>query len=98
VVIHLDQPSRFYGRYVQLDGDFNGDGKKDLLVRDQSDEISVYFFVSREQGFSTEPDLQFSCPEPIDEWQVADLNNDGVSDLIVKLAKQNGFRIFISQK
>jgi len=98
VVIHPDQPSRFYGRYVQLDGDFNGDGKKDLLVRDQSDEISVYFFVSREQGFSTEPDLQFSCPEPIDEWQVADLNNDGVSDLIVKLAKQNGFRIFISQK
>jgi len=56
----------------------------DLLVRDHSDEISVYFFVSREKGFSPEPDLQFSCPELIDEWQVADLNHDGVSDLIVK--------------
>ena len=98
VVIHPDQPSAIYGRYVQLDGDFNGDGKKDLLVRDHSDEISVYFFVSREKGFNMEPDLKFSCPELIDEWQVADLNNDGVSDLIVKLAKQNGFRIFISQK
>ena len=98
VVIHPDQPSRFYGRYVQFDGDFNGDGKSDLLVRDHGDDISVYFFVSREKGFSPEPDLQFSCPELIDEWQVADLNHDGVSDLIVKLAKQNGFRIFISQK
>ena len=67
-------------------------------MRDHSDAISVYFFVSREKGFSPEPDLRFSCPEPIDEWQVADLNHDGVSDLIVKLAKQNGFRIFISQK
>jgi hypothetical protein len=42
--------------------------------------------------------VRFSCPEPIDQWQAADLNNDGVSDLIVKLADQKGFRIFISQK
>ncbi len=104
VVIHLDRAEiqedlpLYFGRYVKLGGDFNGDGKTDLLVRDHSDDISVYSFVSREKGFSPEPDLQFSCPEPIDEWQVADLNHDGVSDLIVKLAKQKGYRIFISQK
>jgi hypothetical protein len=106
VVIHLDQSRSelqgglhlYFGSFVKLGGDFNGDGKTDLLVRDHSDDLSVYFFVSREKGFSPEPDLRFSCPEPIDEWQVADLNNDGVSDLIVKLAKQNGYRIFISQK
>jgi len=104
VVIHLDRAEmqedlpEYFGRYVKLGGDFNGDGKTDLLVRDHSDAISVYSFVSREKGFSPEPDLRFSCPEPIDEWQAADLNNDGVSDLIVKLAKQKGYRIFISQK
>jgi hypothetical protein len=106
VVIHLDRDRaempeglhQLFGCYVKVGGDFNGDGKTDLLVRDHSDAISAYFFVSREKGFSPEPDLRFSCPEPIDEWQVADLNNDGVSDLIVKLAKQKGFRIFISQK
>ena len=69
-----------------------------MLVRDHSSEISVYFFVSRQKGFSPHPDLRFSCPGQIDEWEVKDLNNDGVSDLIVKLAKQNAYRIFISQK
>jgi len=67
-------------------------------VRDRSDAISAYFFISREKGFSPEPDLRFSCPEPIEEWQAADLNNDGVSDLIVRLADQKSFRLFISQK
>jgi hypothetical protein len=101
VVIHLDRDRaempeglhQLFGRYVKVGGDFNGDGKTDLLVRDHSDDISVYFFISREKGFSPEPDLRFSCPEPVDEWQVADLNDDGV-----KLAKQKGYRIFISQK
>lgn len=85
-------------RSVNLDGDFNGDGKKDLLVIDQTDAISVYFFISREDGFSLRPDLRFKCPELIEDCQIADLNNDGVSDLIVKFAKKDGFRIFISQK
>jgi hypothetical protein len=106
VVIHMDESelllswgrSQYFGRYVSLGGDFNGDGKTDLLVRDHWDQISVYDFVSREQGFRSEPDQQFNCPDPIEEWRVADLNRDGVSDLIVRLAHQKGYRIFMSQK
>ena len=106
VIIRLDRAAlvlswgrrQYFERYVQLGGDFNGDGKADLLVRDRNDVISVYFFVSRQKGFSPEPDLRFSCPELIDEWQIKDLNQDGISDLIVKLADQDTFRIFISQK
>ena len=88
----------YYERYVNLNGDFNGDGKKDLLARDHSDEISVYCFLSREQGFSSSPDFRFKCPEPVDSFDVKDLNDDGLSDLIVRVQERNLFRIFTSQK
>lgn len=87
----------YYEQFVSLNGDFNGDGKKDLLVRDRKSEISVYFFLSREKGFSREADLRFHCPEAIEWWRVEDLNGDGASDLIVKLGDKDMFRIFTSR-
>lgn len=106
VTIHLDRTTtpldwslaEDFQRCVKVGGDFNGDGKTDLLVRDHADSISVYFFISREKGFSPGPDLRFNCPEPVEDWQIADLNHDGISDLIVKLANEDGWRIFISRK
>ena len=104
LIIHFDREffstvnhGLFYEQFVNLNGDFNGDGKKDLLVRDHSDAVSVYFFVSRENGFNPKADLKFNSPEPIDSYEVKDLNGDGVSDLIIKAQKRNVFRIFTSQ-
>jgi hypothetical protein len=84
-------------KFLSLDGDFNGDGKRDLLVRDSRDDISVYLFNSRETGFSPRADLKFSCPEKMERWQIEDLNGDGVSDLVVKLQNKDVYRVFMSQ-
>ncbi len=105
VLIKLDEHAVFlsqslqeyFERCVNCGGDFNGDGRKDLLARDQSGQASVHFFISREKGFSRKEDLTFACPEAIHWLQPEDLNGDGVSDLIIKTQKRNVCRVFTSQ-
>jgi hypothetical protein len=103
--ISLDHPSvelnysrsRYFETFVNLQGDFDGDGDRDLLVRDRADRISVYPFVSRQAGFAKTARVSFRYTDPIDRLQVEDLNNDGRSDLIMKLSKKEMFRVFISR-
>ncbi len=102
--IHLDQHSidlnwgrrRDFERFVDLSGDFDGDGDKDLLFRDRSNRVSVYSFISRQVGFEKEPGLYFDYKEPIQWFKIVDLNNDGVSDLVMKLKRAGAFRVFLS--
>lgn len=103
--IHLDQHSidlnwgrrRDFARFVDLSGDFDGDGDKDLLFRDSNDRVSVYSYLSRQVGFEQEPGLYFDYKEPIEWFKIKDLNDDGVSDLVMKLKRAGAFRIFLSQ-
>jgi len=84
-------------RFGNLNGDFNGDGKKDLLVRETEDELRAYFFLSREKGFSEEPDLRFPCTGAVADLETMDLNGDGVSDVVVHLNK-GAIKTFLSAK
>jgi hypothetical protein len=78
---------------INLDGDFNGDGSRDLLVLDRADKASVYFFISREKGFSKKADIQFNMKSSY--FVVSDLNHDKISDLIVSGRK---LTVFLSKK
>jgi hypothetical protein len=97
--IHLSWSRRNYLQtLISIDGDFNGDGRKDLLVADEKDKASVYFFISRERGFSKKPDMQFGNTKHIERFITPDLNKDGVSDLVVLSPKKDSFRVFLSKR
>lgn len=81
---------------INLSGDFDGDGRLDLLVRDNAASVSVYPFVSREIGFGTTPMARFKHPGPVEAIVVKDLNGDRVSDCVI-LDKENT-QVFLSRK
>jgi len=96
--IHLTWSRRDYlQRLVSLDGDFNGDGRRDLLVKDRSNEASVYFFRSREAGFSGKADMRFRKIKSVERFVIEDLNNDRISDLVVVGSKKDMLRVFLSE-
>jgi hypothetical protein len=105
LLICLDHPTtdltypraRHFETFVNLLGDFDGDGDRDLLVRDRADRISVRPFLSRQAGFARNAEVWFRYTDPMDGLQVEDLNHDGISDLILKLSRKEVFRVFISR-
>ena len=77
-------------------GDFNDDGRKDFVVRLQADRLDL--FLSRPDGIGKEPDTTIPVDLPMWRFSVADVNADGVSDIVVypAAATEESTRVYLT--
>lgn len=75
-------PSQFLGVWGYLiQGDFNGDGRLDLLIRRSETQWNVFFSTADGRWFEPQPALTFEAPAR-GYMEIKDLNGDGLSDII----------------
>lgn len=87
----------YFEHFINLEGDFNGDGCRDLAVKDTKDGMSVYFFRSRRKGFSRKTDIHLETGKMC-RFIVRDLNRDGVSDLVAYYPWREQFKVLLSRR
>ncbi len=69
---------------MDLDGDYNGDKRKDFVFATDEDELSIYLGVADEKNrlFSKKPIAKINA-DAYGELFSPDLNGDGYSDMII---------------
>ena len=98
---------RYLGTMMRFEGDYNGDKRLDLLVRDETHRIAIYFNTgTRSRLFSRGPDIQLEDLPMFGGLEVEDLNGDGCADLILSASRMpftvarraNVIAVYISQR
>jgi hypothetical protein len=79
-----------------IDGDFNGDGRMDLVVR-RTGQWTVQFSTDDGRWFTSQPALLFETPFE-GYFDFKDLNGDGRSDIILRAQDDPRICIFMSNK
>jgi hypothetical protein len=71
-----------------IDGDFNKDGRKDVLYRTEDDELGIFYGKKGRKGFPEDPSTSIKIKNVADYRfllaDVPDLNGDGRSDVVLK--------------
>jgi hypothetical protein len=81
--------------FITLDGDFNADGRKDLIVRRTLSQCDIYLSSSASGFFDLKPKLQLQVPQQ-GRMFVEDLNNDGISDIYLIDYEKGQITFFVS--
>jgi hypothetical protein len=67
---------------INLRGDFNGDGRPDIMIRRKSVQLEIYLSSEGDELFSRKPALRFRVPAR--GWPVVhDYNGDNLSDIMI---------------
>ncbi len=82
---------------IRFEGDFNGDGRKDILVERRPEQLDVYFSSADTGYFQPGRALSFAVPLEDAAIRTVDVNGDGISDLFVQNLKEARITVCLSQ-
>jgi hypothetical protein len=77
-------------------GDFNGDGRPDLVVQHSAKLSNIYFSTKDGRWFAPQPAMTFESPVS-GTFDIEDLNGDGRSDIVVRDPDNSRLFIFLTQ-
>jgi hypothetical protein len=89
--------SESFSGAVSLEGDFNADGRKDLIVRRSPTQSDIYLSSLRTGFFQREPKIQIQVPAEHQISSVKDLNGDGVTDISLTDYEKGQITVFLSE-
>jgi hypothetical protein len=80
---------------ICIQGDFNGDGRPDLLVRRSDTQWNIFFSTTDGRWFTPQPAMTFNATAR-GYVEIADLNGDGPADIIWHELDSPNLSIFMS--
>lgn len=91
---------RYLGTMMRFEGDFNADRRLDLLVRQETNAIALYFNTGdRRRIYASEPDVLLEDTPAFYGLALSDLNGDGADDLLLYAGRaDNVVAAYISQR